>query len=41
MLGGTAQLIDWPSSRGHDAFLTEPLALGRILDNALSIQTLS
>jgi len=41
MLGGPAQLIDLPSSRGHDAFLTEPRALGRILDNALSIQTLS
>jgi homoserine O-acetyltransferase len=40
-LGGPAQLVDLPSSRGHDAFLTEPRALGRILDNALSIPTLS
>ena len=40
-LGGPAQLVDLPSARGHDTFLTEPRALGRILDNALSIQTLS
>jgi homoserine O-acetyltransferase len=40
-LGGPAQLIDLPSTRGHDAFLTEPRTLGRILDNALSIPTLS
>jgi len=40
-LGGPAQLVDLPSTRGHDAFLTEPRALGRIIDNALSIQTLS
>jgi len=37
-LGGPARLIDLPSTRGHDAFLTEPRALGLILDNALSIQ---
>lgn len=36
-LGGPARLVDLPSTRGHDAFLTEPRALGRILDNALSI----
>jgi homoserine O-acetyltransferase len=40
-LGGPAQLVDLPSTRGHDAFLTEPCALGRILDNALSTPTLS
>ena len=40
-LAGPAQLVDLPSTRGHDAFLTEPRALGRILDNALSISTLS
>ena len=40
-LAGPAQLVDLPSTRGHDAFLTEPRALGRILDNALSIQALS
>ena len=40
-LGGPAQLVDLPSTRGHDAFLTEPRALGRILDHALSIHTLS
>jgi homoserine O-acetyltransferase len=40
-LGGPAQLVDLPSTRGHDAFLTEPRELGRILDNALSIPTLS
>jgi homoserine O-acetyltransferase len=40
-LGGPARLVDLPSTRGHDAFLTEPRALGRILDNALSIPTCS
>lgn len=40
-LGGPAQLVHLPSRRGHDAFLTEPRALGRILDNALSLPTLS
>ncbi len=40
-LGGPTQLVDLPSTRGHDAFLTEPRELGRILDNALSIPTLS
>ena len=39
-LGGPARLVDLPSTRGHDAFLTEPRALGLILDNALSIHTL-
>ena len=40
-LGGPVQLIDLPSTRGHDAFLTEPRELGRILDNALSLPVLS
>ena len=40
-LGGPARLVDLPSTRGHDAFLTEPRELGRILDIALSTQTLS
>jgi homoserine O-acetyltransferase len=40
-LGGPAQLIDLPSTRGHDAFLTEPVALGRILGRALSTIILS
>jgi homoserine O-acetyltransferase len=40
-LAGPAQLVDLPSTRGHDAFLTEPAALGRILDRALSTIILS
>ncbi len=40
-LAGPAQLIDLASTRGHDAFLTEPAALGRILDRALSTIILS
>jgi homoserine O-acetyltransferase len=40
-LGGPARLVDLPSTRGHDAFLTEPRELGHILDTALSIPTLS
>ncbi len=40
-LAGPAQLIDLPSTRGHDAFLTEPIALGRILDRALATIILS
>lgn len=35
-LAGPARLVDLPSIRGHDAFLTEPAALGRILERALS-----
>jgi homoserine O-acetyltransferase len=41
LLAGPAQLVDLPSTRGHDAFLTEPAALGRILDRALSTIILS
>jgi homoserine O-acetyltransferase len=40
-LGGPTRLVDLPSTRGHDAFLTEPRALGAILDNALSLPVLS
>jgi len=40
-LAGPAQLVDLATTRGHDAFLTEPRALGRILDHALSIPVLS
>jgi homoserine O-acetyltransferase len=40
-LAGPAQLVDLPSTRGHDAFLTEPAVLGRILDRALSTIILS
>jgi homoserine O-acetyltransferase len=40
-LAGPTQLVDLPSTRGHDAFLTEPRELGRILDNALSLPVLS
>ncbi|HEV8218293.1 MAG TPA: homoserine O-succinyltransferase [Gemmatimonadaceae bacterium] len=40
-LAGPARLVDLPSTRGHDAFLTEPRELGRILDNALSIPNFS
>ncbi|HEV8217612.1 MAG TPA: homoserine O-succinyltransferase [Gemmatimonadaceae bacterium] len=40
-LAGPARLVDLPSTRGHDAFLTEPRELGRILDNALSIANFS
>jgi homoserine O-acetyltransferase len=34
-LGGPSQLVDLPSRNGHDAFLTEPVAVGRILSHAL------
>lgn len=40
-LAGPSRLVDLPSTRGHDAFLTEPRELGRIIDNALSIPVLS
>lgn len=40
-LAGPAQLIDLASTRGHDAFLTEPASLGRIIDRALSTIILS
>jgi homoserine O-acetyltransferase/O-succinyltransferase len=40
-LAAPNQLIDLPSKNGHDAFLTEPETLGRILDNALSVSRIS
>jgi homoserine O-acetyltransferase len=40
-LAGPAQLLDLASLRGHDAFLTEPVALGRIVERALSTIILS
>jgi homoserine O-acetyltransferase len=40
-VAGPAQLIDLPSENGHDAFLTEPAALGAILDAALSTSAFS
>jgi homoserine O-acetyltransferase len=30
-LAGPTRLVELPSTRGHDAFLTEPVALGRLL----------
>lgn len=35
-LGGPARLVDLPTTTGHDAFLTEPAALGGILLSALN-----
>jgi homoserine O-acetyltransferase len=35
-LGGPRQLIHLPTTRGHDAFLTEPAAVGAIVHTALS-----
>lgn len=35
-LAAPCQLVDLPSIHGHDAFLTEPIALGRILTQSLS-----
>ena len=33
---GSSRLVDLPSENGHDAFLTEPAALGAIIDEALT-----
>jgi homoserine O-acetyltransferase len=35
-LGGPARLVDLPTTTGHDAFLTEPAALGAILSSAIN-----
>jgi homoserine O-acetyltransferase/O-succinyltransferase len=35
LLGGPSRLVDLPSSKGHDAFLTEPHTVSRILTEAL------
>ena len=40
-LGADCRLVDLPSRYGHDAFLTEPDALGIILRNALTESILS
>jgi homoserine O-acetyltransferase len=40
-LGGPCRLLDLPSRNGHDAFLTEPAALGAILRDELSTSILS
>ena len=40
-LAAPSRLIDLPGIHGHDAFLTEPVALGCILDFALSSSILS
>jgi homoserine O-acetyltransferase/O-succinyltransferase len=40
-LGGPSTLVDLPSRNGHDAFLTEPEALGAILRNVLTASILS
>jgi homoserine O-acetyltransferase len=39
-LGGPCRLVDLPSRNGHDAFLTEPVALGAILRDELSTSIL-
>ena len=40
-LGASARLVDLPSTTGHDAFLTEPEALGTILRHALNASIFS
>ncbi|HTE48234.1 MAG TPA: alpha/beta fold hydrolase, partial [Gemmatimonadaceae bacterium] len=40
-LGGPRRLVHLPSSHGHDAFLTEPRRLGRILRLILSSENVS
>ena len=40
-LGGPRRLVHVPTTHGHDAFLTEPRNIGRILKTALSIETIS
>lgn len=40
-LGGPATLVHLPTTRGHDAFLTEPTAVGHIVRTALSTTKLS
>jgi homoserine O-acetyltransferase len=36
LIGGPCRIVELPSIHGHDAFLTEPEALGRILESCLS-----
>jgi homoserine O-acetyltransferase/O-succinyltransferase len=40
-LGGPARLVDLPTTTGHDAFLTEPAALGAILTSAINTSIFS
>jgi len=40
-LGGPRRLVHVPTTRGHDAFLTEPTAVGEIVRVALSTRKLS
>lgn len=40
-IAGPCRLVDLPSDNGHDAFLTEPAALGGILEDALNASVLS
>jgi homoserine O-acetyltransferase/O-succinyltransferase len=40
-IGASARLVDLPSTTGHDAFLTEPEALGAILSSALNVSIFS
>lgn len=40
-LAGPSTLVDLPTTTGHDAFLTEPAALGAILSSALNSSILS
>lgn len=40
-LAGPARLAEVPTSRGHDAFLAEPDAIGRLIKDSLTISRLS
>jgi homoserine O-acetyltransferase len=40
-LGGPRRLVHLPTSHGHDAFLTEPRRIGRILRTILSSRNIS
>lgn len=39
--GASARLAELPTTRGHDAFLTEPEALGRLIADSLTITSCS
>lgn len=40
-LAGPARLVELPTTTGHDAFLAEPKAIGRLLKDSLATTTLS
>ena len=40
-LGGPSRLVELPTTRGHDAFLAEPEAIGRLLKDALTTPRLA